>query len=51
MFLLLGEEKSVGLISAVHSHRYSTKKIAFFERAHNSHLTAIVVAMKLISEG
>ena len=41
MFLLLGEEESVGPISAVHSHRYCEKKIALFERAHNSHLIDI----------
>ena len=40
MFLLLCEEDSVGLISAVHSHGYRAKKIAFFE--HNSHLTDII---------
>ena len=57
MFLLLDEEESVGPISAVHSHRYCAKKIALFERAHNSHLIdiffiiAIVAAMKLICEG
>ena len=36
LLLLLGEEESVGPISAVHSHGYYAKKIAFFERAHNS---------------
>ena len=41
MFLLLGEEESVGPISAVHFHRYCAKKIAFFEREHNSHLIDI----------
>ena len=38
MFLLLDEDESVGPISAVHTHRYSAKKIAFFERAPNFHL-------------
>ena len=38
MFLLLGEDESGGPISAVHSHRYCAKKIALFERTHNSHL-------------
>ena len=42
MFLLLCEEDSVGLISAVHSHGYRAKKIAFFEHVHNSHLTDII---------
>ena len=56
MLLLLGEEESVGPISAVHSHRHCAKKIAFYERAHNSHLIdifiiAIVAAMQLICEG
>ena len=37
MFLLLCEEENVGPISAVHSHRYYAKKIAFYERAHNTH--------------
>ena len=56
MVLLLGEEESVGPISAVHSHGYYAKKIALYERAHNSHLIdifiiAIVAVMQLICEG
>ena len=38
MILLVGEEERVGPISAVHSHRYCAKKIAFFECVHNSNL-------------
>ena len=53
MFLTLGDEESVGLISAVHSHRYYAKKIDLYERAHNSHLINIFIiatfdAMQLI---
>ena len=56
MFLLLGEEESVGPISAVHSHRYCAKKslslnvhtipilLIFF-------VIVIVAAMQLICEG
>ena len=52
IFLLLGEEESVGPISAVHSHRYCAIKIAFCERAHNSHLIDIfIIVMQLICEG
>ena len=36
LLLLLGEEESVGPTAGVHSHGYYAKKIAFFERAHNS---------------
>ena len=56
MFLTLGDEESVGLISAVHSHRYYAKKIDFYESAHNSHQIDIFIiatfdAMQLIWEG
>ena len=41
IILLVDEEESVGPNSAVHSHRYYEKKIAFFEHVHNSHRTDI----------
>ena len=41
MLLPLGEDESVGPIFVVHSHRYCAKKIAFFERTHNSPLIDI----------
>ena len=45
MFFLLGEEEIVGTISAVHFYRYCAKKIAFFERARNSHVIDIHIPM------
>ena len=40
MFLLLGEEESVGPVSAFPTDIVQNK-IVFFERAHNSHLIDI----------
>ena len=51
MFLLLGDEGSVGPISAVHSHRYCAKKIALFERAQSIFYNCDGFATKLISKG
>ena len=45
ILLLVGEEESVGPISAVYSQRYYAKK--FLEHVHDSYLAA----MKLTSEG
>ena len=39
--MLVGKEESVGPISAVLSHGYCTKKIAFFEHVYNSNLNHI----------